>query len=147
DYDTAEQRYQASLAIKEELGDRAGIANTYGRLAMLAHDRGDYDTAEHRYQPSLAISAELGDRAGLTATLSHIGHLPPHHAQITDAVDYQLQSLAIRAELGLLTVQNDVRMLRKQRAALGDGQFLHILQALLDTDNTATVMHLTEEGS
>jgi hypothetical protein len=35
-------------------------------------------------------------------------------------------------------------MLREQRTALGDEQFLHILQTLLDTDSTATVMQLTE---
>jgi hypothetical protein len=31
-------------------------------------------------------------------------------------------------------------MLREQRTALGDEQFLHILQTLLDPDSTAAVM-------
>ena len=35
-------------------------------------------------------------------------------------------------------------MLRKQRTALGDEQFLRILQTLLDTDSTATVVQFTE---
>ena len=41
DYDTARKLYQQALAIFEELGDRAGMANTYHNLGVLAQDRGD----------------------------------------------------------------------------------------------------------
>jgi hypothetical protein len=37
--DEAEDWYRRSLAIKEELGDRAGMASTYGQLGLLAEDR------------------------------------------------------------------------------------------------------------
>lgn len=40
DYAEAEQRYQASLTIVEELGDRAGIATSYGQLGMLRTTQG-----------------------------------------------------------------------------------------------------------
>ncbi|WP_369077315.1 tetratricopeptide repeat protein, partial [Paractinoplanes hotanensis] len=40
DYAEAERRYQQSLTIKEELGNRAGMANSYHQLGMLAQDRG-----------------------------------------------------------------------------------------------------------
>jgi tetratricopeptide (TPR) repeat protein len=145
DYDTAEQRYQASLAIAEELGDRAGIADTYHQLGILAQVRGDYDTAEQRYQAALTITEELGDRAGAAATLSQFGSLRTDQGRAADAVGYQVQSLAIRAELGLADAAGrDLRRLREQRTTLGDEQFQHILQTLLDTDGTATIMHLTE---
>ncbi len=145
DYDTAEQRYQASLAIKEELGNRAGLATSYHQLGILAQDRGDYDTAEQRYQASLAITEELGNRAGTARTLSQLGILRTDQGRAADAVGYQVRSLAIRAQLGLAdAAEIDLRMLRKQRTALGDEQFLHILQTLLNTDSTATVMRLTE---
>jgi tetratricopeptide (TPR) repeat protein len=145
DYDTAEQGYQASLAIAEELGDRPGIAYTYHQLGNLAYLRGDYDTAEQGYQASLAITEELGDRAGAATTLSQLGTLRTDQGRAADAVGYWVQSLAIRAELGLADAAGlDLRRLRKQRTALGDEQFQHILQTLLDTDNTATVMQLTE---
>jgi len=58
--------------------------------------------------------------------------------------DYQVQSLAIHAELGLADAGHHLPMLRKQRTAPGDEQFRRILQTLLDTDSTATVMQLTE---
>ena len=39
DYDTARKLYEQSLHIKEELGDRAGMANTYHNLGILAQDQ------------------------------------------------------------------------------------------------------------
>ena len=145
DYATAEQRYQAALAISEELGNRAGIAVTYHQLGMLAQDRGDYDTAEQRYQASLTIDEELGNRAGAATTLSQLGILRTDQGRAADAVGYQVQSLAIGTELDLADAAGrDLRMLRKQRTALGDDQFQHILQTLLDTDSTVAIMQLTE---
>jgi hypothetical protein len=76
--------------------------------------------------------------------LSQLGILRTDQGRAADAVGYQLQSLAIRTELGLADAGHELRMLRKQRTALGDEQFQRILQTLLDTDSTATVMQLTE---
>ena len=84
-------------------------------------------------------------RTFILRTLSQLGILRTDQGRAADAVGYQVQSLTIRAELGLADAAVlDLRMLRKQRTALGDEQFQHILQTLLDTDNTATVMQLTE---
>jgi hypothetical protein len=41
DLAAAEQWYQKSLAIKEALGDRPGLATSYGQLGLLAELRGD----------------------------------------------------------------------------------------------------------
>ena len=65
DYDTARKLYEQSLHIEEELGNRAGMANTYGQLGILAHDQSDYDTAHTRYQQALTIFEELGDRVNI----------------------------------------------------------------------------------
>ena len=100
DYDTAEQRYQASLAIKEELGNRAGLANSYGQLGNLAQDRGDYDTAEQRYQASLAITEELGDRATNAITYHHLGILAQFRGDYDTAEQRYQAALAIFEELG-----------------------------------------------
>jgi tetratricopeptide (TPR) repeat protein len=148
DYDAAEMRCQAALAIFEELGDRLGLATTYGQLGRLAHVRGDYDAAERRYQAALGIFEELGDRANVAMTLTNLGVLRTNQSQFVDAIRFQLQSLAIRSELGLADAAAvDVPRLREQRAAVGDQQFLHIVQTVLDADSVATVMQLTESES
>ncbi|MEU4522939.1 CHAT domain-containing protein, partial [Amycolatopsis sp. NPDC024027] len=55
DYAEAERRYTDSLTVKEELGDRAGMASSYHQLGILAQARGDYAEAERRYTDSLTI--------------------------------------------------------------------------------------------
>ena len=136
---------QASLTIAQELGDRAGVAACYHQLGMLAQDRGDYDTAEQRYQTALTIAKELGDQAGTARTLSQLGILRTEQSRFAEGIRFQVQSLALRVELSL---RNDaavnMRMLRDQRAAVGDEQFLDILQTVLDADSAAYVMELTE---
>jgi tetratricopeptide (TPR) repeat protein len=147
DYDTAEQRYQAALAIFEEIGDRAGIAMTNHQLGMLAQNRGDYDTAEQRYKASLAIAQEIGNRAGVASTLSQLGMLRTDQGRPADAIiSYQVQALAIRTELRSPDSAIDVRMLRRQRAALGDQQFQRILRTLMDDDTAAAIMQLTDQA-
>jgi tetratricopeptide (TPR) repeat protein len=147
DYDTAEQRYQAALAIDEEIGDRRGMATSYHQLALIAQDRSDYDTAEQRYQAALAIFEELGDRASTATTLSQLGILLTEQSRFADAIRFQLQSLAIRIELGLTdAAARDVRRLGEQRAAVGDEQFIHVLQTVLDSDTAAAIMRLTERA-
>ena len=53
--DEAEDWYRKSLAIKEELGDRPGMARSYHQLGMTAQDRGRLDEAEDWYRKSLTI--------------------------------------------------------------------------------------------
>ncbi|MDM8528940.1 tetratricopeptide repeat protein, partial [Anaerolineales bacterium HSG24] len=50
DYETARQRYEQALEIKEALGDKAGLASSYHQLGWLAHNTGDYETARQRYE-------------------------------------------------------------------------------------------------
>ena len=145
DYDSAEQRYRASLAIREELGDRAGLATSYGHLGRLALLRSDFDTAEQRYQAALAIFKELGNRDNVAIALSQLGILRTSQGRFADAISFQLQSLAIRTELSMVDAAAiDVHFLREQRGAIGDEQFLHVLQTVVDSDTTAAVMQLTE---
>ena len=71
--DEAEDWYRKSLAIRGELGDRAGMASTYHQLGVTAQDRGRLDEAEDWYRKSLAINEELGNRPGMALTLCAAG--------------------------------------------------------------------------
>ncbi len=61
----ADRLCRASLAICEELGDRAGVAKCLNNLGMLAKFRGDLTEADRLYRASLAIREELGDKAAI----------------------------------------------------------------------------------
>jgi tetratricopeptide (TPR) repeat protein len=145
DLGTAEQHYQRSLVIEEELGNRVGTAMSYGQLGNLAMHREDYDTAEERYRAALAIFEEIGDRIEAARTLSRLGVLRMGRGRPAEAVSYQVRALAIRASVGSPDAAIDVRMLSRQRAALGGQEFQRTLSTLTDDEGVATIMDLTEQ--
>ena len=145
DYDTAERYYQDSVAIKEEIGDRPSAALTYGQLGNLALNRSDYDSAEQRYSAALTIFEEIGDQLSKARVLSQLGVSRTHQGRPADAVSFQVQALAIRAAVNSDSAAADVRMLRQQRATLGDQEFQRILHALTDNDGVAAIMQFTEQ--
>jgi Tfp pilus assembly protein PilF len=57
------------LAIKREIGDRKGEADSLHNLGLIAITRGDRDEARRLYQESLAIKREIGDRQGEAVSL------------------------------------------------------------------------------
>ena len=101
DYNSAEDHYQAALAICEEIGDRANIGVVYHQLGVLAYLRGDYDSAERRYQASLAIKEEMGDRgANIAGTYHQLGMLAQDRGDYDTAEQHYQASLAINEEIG-----------------------------------------------
>jgi tetratricopeptide (TPR) repeat protein len=63
------------LKIKEELGNKSGIATTLHQLGMIHQDQGDYDKAIEKFNQSLKIKEELGDKSGIANTLGQIGRI------------------------------------------------------------------------
>ncbi|MEM6682775.1 MAG: CHAT domain-containing protein, partial [Pseudomonadota bacterium] len=53
--DAAQDWYKKSLAIKDALGNRPGMASSYHQLGMVAQYRGSLDAAEDWYKKSLTI--------------------------------------------------------------------------------------------
>ncbi|MHB9860959.1 tetratricopeptide repeat protein [Streptomyces sp. YIM S03343] len=100
DYQEAEERYRASLTIKEELGDRSGIAGSYHQLGMIAQRRGDYQQAEERYRASLTIKEELGDRSGIAGSYHQLGIIAQRRGDYQQAEERYRASLTIKEELG-----------------------------------------------
>ena len=60
DYDQAEQRYHASLTIKEEIGDRAGAAKTTSQLGVLLTNQGKVAEAVLYNLAALRTRAAIG---------------------------------------------------------------------------------------
>jgi predicted ATPase/class 3 adenylate cyclase len=69
DFTTAATFYEEELGIFEDLGDRAGLAETYYNLGFLAAIPGDHAVAVERYERALALWRELGDEFGLASGL------------------------------------------------------------------------------
>jgi tetratricopeptide (TPR) repeat protein len=92
--------YARSLAIREELSDRSGMAVIYQSLGRVAQERGRLDEAADWYARSLAIEEELGDRSGMAVGYHSLGTVAQDRGRLDEAADWYARSLAIEEELG-----------------------------------------------
>ena len=107
--ETALDHYQRALAIRRELGDRSGEAETLNNIGTLRLDQRDEKAALDHYQRALAIRRELGDRSGQAQTLNNIGTVHLHRAtsawfgidkeELEQALDFFEQALPIVREV------------------------------------------------
>jgi tetratricopeptide (TPR) repeat protein len=146
-YDEALDWYRKSLAIKEELGNRAGMASSYHHFGTVAQQRGSYDEALDWYRKALAILEELGNRAGMASSLSQIGVLLTETGPPEEAVPWNLRSLALRLEIGVPEVRIDFHWLGRQREALGAERFRAILREHLEDEGAASVLPMLDESA
>ncbi|MEA2595602.1 MAG: hypothetical protein QOF01_2071, partial [Thermomicrobiales bacterium] len=91
--------YEESLALRRDLDDRHGIADSLNNLGILATDRGDYQRSRELHEESLALRRELGDRPGLALSLNNLGDLALAEGDLARAWDLHQQALTIRREL------------------------------------------------
>ncbi len=91
--------YEASLALRRELGDRQGIADCLNNLGILETDAGDYARARELHEASLAVRRELGDQPGLALALNNLGDLALATGDLTRAWDLHQEALTVRREL------------------------------------------------
>jgi tetratricopeptide (TPR) repeat protein len=71
DYTTALTYLTNSLAIHQEIGDKAEEGTTLNNIAKIYQAQGDYTIALTYLTNSLAINQEIGDKAGEGTTLNN----------------------------------------------------------------------------
>ena len=99
-YEEAVKMYQESLKIKEEQGNKSGIALTGWGLGMIYAERGKYDKAIENYEKSLEIFEDLDEKKNIAGILHQLGVI--HHTQgrYEEAEKLYQESLKIKEELG-----------------------------------------------
>lgn len=97
--DTAQEHYEKSKAIGEDLGYRRGLAVSYHHLGMVAEQRSRYKEAWDCYRKSLALLEELGDRQLLGASYHQFGNLAYKEGSYDQALRTYRKSLAIKEEI------------------------------------------------
>jgi hypothetical protein len=90
-----------SLALRRELGDKWGIANTLDLLGDLAGEQGDYAAAQGLLAESLILQRELGDKWGIANTLDCLGRVAQAAGDYAAARALFVESLLLRRELGI----------------------------------------------
>jgi tetratricopeptide (TPR) repeat protein len=97
--DVAEEWYERSLIISEELGDRRGLANIYHQLGVVAQLRGRLDVAQEWYEKCLSLREELGDQQGVAKAYHQLGMVEQDRGHVEPAQDWYRKALRIAEAL------------------------------------------------
>jgi non-specific serine/threonine protein kinase len=100
DLPRAQALYEQSLAIRTEVGDRDGMADSLNNLGMLATARGDLATARSRLEASVAIRTELGEPHGSAPTHNNLGDVAILEGDGDRARAHNERALALGREAG-----------------------------------------------
>jgi tetratricopeptide (TPR) repeat protein len=96
----AEELYQRSLAIRRDVGDELGVANSLNNLGIIAANGGDGAKGEDLFRQSLAIRRRLGDVSGVAVVVNNLGYMAAERRDFATARRLFDQSLDLRRELG-----------------------------------------------
>jgi tetratricopeptide (TPR) repeat protein len=102
----AEKLLPPNLAVRRELGDRAGEALVLAQLGYIALHRRELDAADRSFSDALEGFRETGNRQGEGEVLSYLGQIAQYRGDLDEAVRLYneahavLQSLADRHSEG-----------------------------------------------
>ena len=92
--------FQQALAIRQQIGDRAGVGNSLNNIGSIYSSLGQYPKALEYFHQALAIRQQIGDRAGVGNSLNNIGLVYSSLGQYPKALEYYQQALAIIKQIG-----------------------------------------------
>jgi tetratricopeptide (TPR) repeat protein len=99
--DEALRRYQESLAIKQKLGDKRGMAASYVQMGEVQKTLGNPAQAEKSYREALRLRREIGDKSGLSVTLIDLSSLLDEtFGRSKEALPLLQEALTITRETG-----------------------------------------------
>jgi tetratricopeptide (TPR) repeat protein len=91
---------EASLALRRQLGDQAGTADTLHTLAFIARERRDLPRAVTLNEESLVLRRALGDDWAVSVSLVNLGQLARDRGDYRRAFTLTEESLALKRTLG-----------------------------------------------
>ena len=100
DYGRATVRFNESLAMSRELGDKKGIANCLNGLGAVARMQGDFSRATPLLEESLALWRELGDGWNMAWSLRFLGLAASNQEDYSRALELLEESVALFREIG-----------------------------------------------
>jgi CHAT domain-containing protein/Tfp pilus assembly protein PilF len=100
-------KFQEALLIYQEIGDKAGVGETFHQIGYVYYNRKEYQQALDYYQQALPIQRELGDGDGQQITLNLMGRVYDEQgrqlakrSQYREALEKFQQLLVINRKLG-----------------------------------------------
>jgi predicted ATPase/class 3 adenylate cyclase len=100
DLTTARSLHEASLCIRQEIGDKRGIANSLNNLGIVTYWQGDFTTSRSLQEASLSIKREIGDMRGIGSSLVNLATVAKAQGDYAAARSRGEESLMIHREFG-----------------------------------------------
>lgn len=100
DYKEALKNYAVALKLRQEIGDRKGIANIYNNLGMLHQYQADFSEALKYHRAALKVRQEIGDSLGVSASYNSIGSILFEQGNFEESLQNHFNALSIRKEIG-----------------------------------------------
>jgi tetratricopeptide (TPR) repeat protein len=100
DYPSAGEKFQKSLLISQQIGDKAGEATSWHQLASLDMETGDYPSAGEKFHKSLLIGQQIGDKAGEANSWHQLASLDMATGDYPSAREKFEKSLLIKQQIG-----------------------------------------------
>ncbi|MDY7004366.1 MAG: tetratricopeptide repeat protein [Cyanobacteriota bacterium] len=94
-FDEALESYEKVLAIRQELGDQAGIAQTLNNMGDVYVNQREYAEALDVLQQALTIRRKINDRPGISETLNLIGFAYQRQREFSQALNLHQEALDI----------------------------------------------------
>jgi len=105
DYEAARAKFQMSLTITQQTGNRAGENTAWHNLASIDLNVGDYEAARTKLQTVLIIRQQIGDRIGEAATWHELGRIDLEVGDYEAARTKFQTSLSINQQIGNRAVE------------------------------------------
>lgn len=99
DFAGASARYNLSLTLAEQMGDR-GLISAAKRFTGNVHlARGNYAQAHEQYQSSLKLAEELGNKQDIIGVSINLGHVQAMQSNYSEALGYYQKALELAQQL------------------------------------------------
>lgn len=120
-YDCAEQFFQLSLVVAQEIGDRLTMAEAIRGLGDVARRRGHYREARAHFETCLTLCRETASQTAVAQALARVAVILRIEGDYAGAQRYYQESLAIYEALGqtehVATIKNGLGLIASD---LGD---------------------------
>ena len=101
-YKTAREKFQNAMAIRQQIGDRAGEASAWHQLGLIDLEQGKYKAAREKTQKEMDIRQHIDDREGLASTWHQLASIDIMQGDDDAAREKYQGSLEISQQTGYL---------------------------------------------
>jgi tetratricopeptide (TPR) repeat protein len=133
-YPEALANYSESLSIRQQIGDKKGIAASSNNMAIIYNDLGKYQEALKNHYLSLKIEEEIGDKQAQGLSYNNIGIIYEEQQEYEEAIPFYEKAITLAKDVddkqGMANAYNNIGIVRKKQGRYDEA--LHNYAIALD---------------